>query len=73
MTFIGKAIHVSIDLTLLSVCLAGIKRNTGLQFRVDKVEDTNVQRYINKYLNFGESIYDYSVATCGSSSYFSRK
>ncbi|QLL31860.1 hypothetical protein HG536_0C00270 [Torulaspora globosa] len=73
MTVFGKAVHFSFDLLLVSACLAGIKRNTGLTPKVDTIENTSLREYTRKYLNLGESIYDYSVATCGSSSYFVRK
>lgn len=70
---IGKAVHISIDLVLISTCLAGIKRNTGLTPKLDTVENVTLREYSTKYLNLGESVYDYSVATCGASSHFIRK
>ncbi|SCV06226.1 LANO_0H24872g1_1 [Lachancea nothofagi CBS 11611] len=73
MTFIGKAIHFSVDLTLVSLCLAGVKRNTGLTPKLDSIEDTHIRGYVHKYLNIGESCYDYTVASLGSSRYFARK
>ncbi|EDO17887.1 hypothetical protein Kpol_1043p78 [Vanderwaltozyma polyspora DSM 70294] len=73
MGFIGKAIHLSVDLVLVSTCLAGIKRNTGLTPKIERFENPTVREYMVKYLNFGESVYDYTVATCGSSSNFTRK
>ncbi|QLG74103.1 hypothetical protein HG535_0F06150 [Zygotorulaspora mrakii] len=73
MTLIGKTVHFSIDFLLISTCLAGIKRNTGLTVKTDKIANQTAKEYMTKYLNIGESLYDYSVATCGSSSYFVRK
>ncbi|AQZ13967.1 YIL156W-B [Zygosaccharomyces parabailii] len=73
MTFFGKAVHVSIDLILVSTCLAGLKRNTGLTPKLDTFQNLTVREYMAKYLSLGESVYDYSVATCGSSAYFIRK
>ncbi|CUS24731.1 LAQU0S19e00364g1_1 [Lachancea quebecensis] len=73
MTFLGKAFHISFDLVLVSACLAGIKRNTGLTPKVDAIGDPHVKGYVSKYLNVGESCYDYTVATLGSSHYFVRK
>lgn len=64
---------MSIDLVLVSTCLAGIKRNTGLTPKVENIGDEHVRGYMIKYLNAGESVYDYTVATAGSSSYFVRK
>lgn len=70
---IGKAIHIGVDLALATTCLAGIKRNTGLSFKLDAVENETAREYTKKYLNMGDSMYDYAVATCGSSKYFERK
>ncbi|SMN17919.1 similar to Saccharomyces cerevisiae YIL156W-B Putative protein of unknown function, originally identified based on homology to Ashbya gossypii and other related yeasts [Maudiozyma saulgeensis] len=73
MTFIGKAIHISIDLALVSTCLAGIKRNTGLTFKTESFQNETAKVYTTRYLNIGESLYDSAVASCGSSKYFVRK
>ncbi|CCH62829.1 hypothetical protein TBLA_0I01710 [Henningerozyma blattae CBS 6284] len=73
MPMFGKIVHISADLLLVSACLAGIRRNTGLTPKLESIEDPTIRKYFGKYLNYGESIYDYTVATCGSSSYFSRK
>ncbi|CCD25337.1 mitofissin NDAI_0F00180 [Naumovozyma dairenensis CBS 421] len=73
MTLFGKAVHVSIDLVLVSTCLAGIKRNTGLSPNLALIESQTAREYTRKYLRFGESVYDYSVASCGTSKYFERK
>lgn len=64
---------MAIDAVLISTCLAGIKRNTGLTPKIDHISDITVREYSTKYLNLGESVYDYTVATLGSSSYFQRK
>ncbi|CAR26722.1 ZYRO0B16588p [Zygosaccharomyces rouxii] len=73
MTVLGKTIHISIDLILVSTCLAGLRRNTGLTPKLQTIENMTIRDYMSRYLNMGESIYDYSVATCGSSPYFGRK
>ncbi|CDO95825.1 unnamed protein product [Kluyveromyces dobzhanskii CBS 2104] len=73
MTIIGKTIHLTIDAILISTCLAGIKRNTGLTPKFNQISDNTVKEYSIKYLNLGESVYDYTVATLGSSSHFQRK
>ncbi|CAI4377891.1 AIC_G0025680.mRNA.1.CDS.1 [Saccharomyces cerevisiae] len=70
---IRKLVHISIDLVLVSTCLAGIKRNTGLTPKVETLDNQTMRNYMKRYLNLGESVYDYSVATCGSSTYFARK
>ncbi|XDT36334.1 Fungal protein of unknown function (DUF1748) [Nakaseomyces glabratus] len=72
MTLIAKAVHLSVDLVLVSTCLAAVKRNTGLVPRTELIPNTTARDYFEKYLAFGESTYDYTVATCGTSSYFKR-
>lgn len=69
----GKVVHFSIDLALFSTCLAGIKRNTGLTPKLDTIQEPNMKEYASKYLNLGESLFDYMTASFGSSSYFQRK
>ncbi|SCU77432.1 LADA_0A00430g1_1 [Lachancea dasiensis] len=73
MTIVGKALHFSIDLALVSVCLAGVKRNTGLTPKLDSIEDNHMRGWAQKYLNVGESCYDYAVVSLGASQYFVRK
>ncbi|KAH3682195.1 hypothetical protein WICPIJ_006816 [Wickerhamomyces pijperi] len=74
MTVFGKTIHFGIDLILLSTALAGIKRNTGLTIKSEKITDSkDFQGYIESYLNVGEKSYDMSVAWMSGSEYFVRK
>ncbi|CAL9734843.1 hypothetical protein MOSE0_G00914 [Monosporozyma servazzii] len=84
MALTGKLIHVGVDLLLVSTLLAGIRRNTGLQFdlnrwnppknkQYEKDWHPTAQKYVGRYLGWGESFYDYMVATLGSSKYFERK
>ncbi|CAI5758646.1 unnamed protein product [Candida verbasci] len=69
---IGRLAHISFDLVLISGFLAGIKRSTGLQPDLNKIENKDVQFYTQKYLNIGESILDNSVAFLSNSQYFTR-
>ncbi|ODQ81000.1 hypothetical protein BABINDRAFT_6853 [Babjeviella inositovora NRRL Y-12698] len=68
-----KLIHYSFDLALASAFLAGVKRNTGLAPKTDLFGDGEVQKYTQKYLGFGEWVYDASVGIFSSSEYFVRK
>ncbi|ABN66589.1 predicted protein, partial [Scheffersomyces stipitis CBS 6054] len=70
---IGKAIHIGVDLALVSAFLAGVKRNTGLTVDFDKIENKEIQYYSGKYLDVGEKVFDYSAAWLASSDYFKRK
>ncbi|CAI4380413.1 BCN_G0026970.mRNA.1.CDS.1 [Saccharomyces cerevisiae] len=69
----SKTQRDDINLVLVSTCLAGIKRNTGLTPKLETLDNQTMRNYMKRYLNLGESVYDYSVATCGSSTYFARK
>ncbi|RLV85054.1 hypothetical protein JA9_000571, partial [Meyerozyma sp. JA9] len=70
---ITRAIHITADLVLVSAFLAGVKRNTGLTPNLDSIESENIRYYSKKYLDVGDSIFDYSAAYFGGSGYFVRK
>ncbi|ODQ82076.1 hypothetical protein BABINDRAFT_160274 [Babjeviella inositovora NRRL Y-12698] len=67
---ITKYIHYSIDLVLVSIVLAGIRRNTGLTFNADEFHSMDARRYISKFLGLGERMYDYTVSLVRHSGYF---
>ncbi|KAG0173001.1 hypothetical protein DFQ28_006336 [Apophysomyces sp. BC1034] len=69
----GKLIHYTADAVLVSAVLAGIKRNTGLQPSVAKIENDDIRGYVQKYLNVGEWVLDNSVVFMNNSEYFERK
>lgn len=71
---IGRIVHISADLALFSAFLAGVKRNTGLTPNLDHATSSqDVKYYAGKYLDMGETIFDYTSAYLGSSDYFQRK
>ncbi|CAG90088.1 DEHA2G02244p [Debaryomyces hansenii CBS767] len=71
---IGRVVHISADLVLLSAFLAGVKRNTGLTPNLDSATNSeDVKYYAGKYLDLGERIFDYSSTYFGSSDYFKRR
>lgn len=87
-TKIGKAVHLSFDLVLVSTVLAGVKRSTGLtyvllmpsvhhtyQYRpiTRDIDSKDMQGYFNKYLDVGEWVLDSAAAYMGSSPYFERR
>lgn len=63
----GKLIHYGFDLILISMLLAAIRRNTGLQLLY---EGSDFRKYISKYLSFGEYAYDKVVSLLKISGYF---
>ncbi|ODQ62941.1 hypothetical protein WICANDRAFT_60986 [Wickerhamomyces anomalus NRRL Y-366-8] len=64
---IGKLVHYSVDLVLISMLLASVRRNTGL---VLLYQGSDLRKYISKYLAFGEQAYDYFVSFIRHSGYF---
>ena len=42
MALTGKLIHIGVDLLLVSTLLAGIRRNTGLQFDLNRLEQSTI-------------------------------
>ncbi|KAJ2725774.1 hypothetical protein GGI07_000981 [Coemansia sp. Benny D115] len=71
---IGKLLHISVDLVLLSTALAAIRRSTGLKFKPESLTDSkDIQGYIENYLTIGEKTVDYaSWQMNNSSTYFSK-
>ncbi|KHC76102.1 hypothetical protein MGI_00679 [Candida albicans P75016] len=67
---VGKLTHYAIDLVLISVILAGIHRNTGLQFDTSHFSSVDFRRWFGNYLLFGESCYDKIVSMLKWSGYF---
>ncbi|KAI5958408.1 hypothetical protein CANMA_004252 [Candida margitis] len=70
---LGKLAHYGIDLVLISMILAGIHRNTGLQFDVSHFSSVDFRRWFGNYLSFGESCYDKVVSLLRMSGYFKQR
>ncbi|ORE06406.1 DUF1748-domain-containing protein [Rhizopus microsporus var. microsporus] len=66
----SKLIHYTFDALLISAFLAGIKRSTGLHAATDKIENKTIRSYVEKYLGFGEWVFDMTVLYLNHSSYF---
>ncbi|CAO3632491.1 unnamed protein product [Mucor hiemalis] len=69
----GRLVHFTADAVLISAVLAGIKRNSGLQPATNKIENDEVRKYVEKYLDVGDWVVDSSVAFMNTSTYFERK
>lgn len=50
----GRLFHIAVDAVLLSMCLAGIKRNTGLTPAVRRVPNKDVRNVLKLWLETGE-------------------
>lgn len=57
-------------MTLAAGFLAAVKRNTGMTFDVSQIQQPTVEKYAYKYLDFGDMVYDNSVAFMRNSNYF---
>ncbi|KAF2229583.1 DUF1748-domain-containing protein [Viridothelium virens] len=73
---LGRITHFAFDAVLLSAFLAGVRRSTGLtpSLRQESLsENTEVRKWLDRYLWLGEAVMDQGVAVMSSSSYFERK
>ncbi|KAJ2817928.1 hypothetical protein IWW50_005996 [Coemansia erecta] len=59
---LGKVVHLSVDLVLLSTALAGIRRSTGYKLNTDSLSDSkSVQEYADKFLLIGEKTINFAA------------
>ncbi|KAI0760957.1 hypothetical protein BD413DRAFT_593222 [Trametes elegans] len=72
MTMIGKLVHYTLDAALLSTVLAGVRRSSGFTVETEKISDSTLRGVADKYLGFGESIFDMIQGTVVNSDYFKR-
>ncbi|KAG7663259.1 uncharacterized protein J8A68_003259 [[Candida] subhashii] len=72
MLMLGKIAHIGIDLCIVSGFLAGVHRSTGLTPNLNTIENEQLKYYVTKYLDIGESMFDFSVGYFNSSTHFSR-
>ncbi|KAK9464145.1 uncharacterized protein V1516DRAFT_662263 [Lipomyces oligophaga] len=70
---IGRLFHFSVDLVLVSAVLAGVKRSTGITFKSEAIENSDVRTAVTKYLDVGEWVLDASVVFMNNSPYFIHK
>ncbi|PIA18215.1 hypothetical protein COEREDRAFT_80115 [Coemansia reversa NRRL 1564] len=62
MGLVGTLMHASFDILLLSVCLAGIRRSTGITLQTRYLTSKNHQRLLGFVVGVGERLFDVSVA-----------
>ena len=67
---LGRLVHYAGDALLISTVLAGIKRQTGLQPDIGRISEPTTRGLLEKYLGFGEFVFDSSVAAARASSLF---
>jgi len=69
----GKLAHLIVDAILISACLAGIRRSTGLSLSIAKVPSKDLRQLLLQYLALGEYSLDAAIMIMGQSNYFVRK
>lgn len=69
----SSLLHYAFDAALISVCLAGVKRSTGLSPAVSKVQSKEVRQILLSYLEMGEWIMDFAIVFMGRSKGFERR
>ncbi|SCU81087.1 LADA_0B11144g1_1 [Lachancea dasiensis] len=70
MTTIKQIAHLGFDLALISMVLAGLRRNTGW---VLSYEQSDLKNYIKRYLDWGESMFGRLVQVAERSKYFRKE
>lgn len=50
----GRAIHLLVDAVLVSMCLAGVKRNTGLTPSLRRIPNKDARNIVRVWLETGE-------------------
>ncbi|KAI9506696.1 DUF1748-domain-containing protein [Coemansia spiralis] len=62
MGLFGTLIHASFDIALIAMCLAGIRRSTGLTLQIGYLGNRNHKKMLGFVVGVGESLFDISVA-----------
>ncbi|CAY67573.1 Hypothetical protein PAS_chr1-1_0205 [Komagataella phaffii GS115] len=71
---LGKIFHYTVDLVLISIILAALRKNTGLSLTASDLSSSNDgQTYIKKYLGFGEYSYNLLVSFARRSRWFKQR
>ncbi|KAI0635523.1 hypothetical protein C8Q77DRAFT_1155320 [Trametes polyzona] len=69
---IGRLFHLTLDAALVSTVLAGVRRSSGFTVETEKISDPTMRSVADKYLGFGETIFDMVQGTAVNSDYFKR-
>ncbi|KAJ2018611.1 hypothetical protein IW146_002847 [Coemansia sp. RSA 922] len=74
MGLVGALVHASFDVVLIAVCLAGIRRATGLTLQTSYLSSKSHQRILGTVVGVGERLFDVAVAfMCAYPSVFRRE
>jgi len=67
---LGRIAHYAIDAALLSTVLAGIRRSSGFTPDTNSISDPTMRGVAERFLGFGETVFDMAQATAVNSQYF---
>ncbi|SCV02361.1 LANO_0F17194g1_1 [Lachancea nothofagi CBS 11611] len=70
MTTLKQIAHLGFDLALISIILAGLRRNTGW---ILSYEQSDLKNYIKRYLDWGEFLYGRLIHVAERSKYFRKE
>ncbi|PRQ74511.1 Fungal protein of unknown function (DUF1748)-domain containing protein [Rhodotorula toruloides] len=72
----GKLAHLAFECDralLISMCLAGIKRSTGLSPALSRLSNKDLRQLASTFLETGEWAMDFAIVVLGRSSAFERR
>ncbi|TFK70300.1 DUF1748-domain-containing protein [Pluteus cervinus] len=70
---IGRLTHYALDVALLSTVLAGVRRTSGLTPDTTLISDSTTRSVAERFLGFGETVFDLIQGTAVNSAYFKRE
>ncbi|OJT03210.1 hypothetical protein TRAPUB_6207 [Trametes pubescens] len=68
----GRVFHYAVDAALVSTVLAGVRRSSGFTVETDKISEPSLRSVAERYLGFGETVFDMIQGTVVNSDYFKR-
>ncbi|KAF9007656.1 DUF1748-domain-containing protein [Cyathus striatus] len=69
---LGRLFHYAFDAVLLSTVVAGVRRSSGFTPDTSAIPDENARAVAERFLGFGESVFNFVQGTAINSSYFKR-
>ncbi|KAF5392264.1 hypothetical protein D9757_001570 [Collybiopsis confluens] len=70
---LGRLFHFTFDAVMVSTVLAGVKKNSGFGFDVDKFSDPTLKSVAEKYFGVGETVFGMIQGTAVNSGYFTNR
>jgi len=72
MAMLGRLVHWTADVVLVSTVLAGVKRSSGFAPDPTLIGDPTIRSIADRFLGVGETVFDMIQGTAVSSNYFKR-